>query len=54
MSKNDRKRHGLESNPVTKSFLILLPIISFLGPEKDVGTGLDTRPCLVSMLIFHS
>ena len=40
-------RHGLESNPVRTT---LLPSLPFWGPNKDVGTGLDSRPCLVSII----
>ena len=40
-------RHGLESNPVLLSFIAILAL---LGSKMDVGTGLDSRPCLVSII----
>ena len=53
MSKMMETRHGLESNPVPTSILSLLPIIALLGPKMDVGTRLDSRPCLVSIIFAH-
>ena len=38
-------RHGLESNPVPTSILSVI-----LGAKMDVGTGLESRPCLVSII----
>ena len=43
-------RHGLESNPVPSSILSFIAIIALLGAKMDVGTGLDSRPCLVSFI----
>ena len=40
-------RHGLESNSVPTS---ILSFIDLLGQKMDVGTGLDSRPCLVSII----
>ena len=40
-------RHGLESNPVSTT---ILSFIALLGSKMDVGTGLDSRPCLVSII----
>ena len=43
-------RHGLESNPVPTSILSFIAILALLGSKMDVGTGLDSRPCLVSII----
>ena len=43
-------RHGLESNPVPTSILSFIAIIAPWGAKMDVGTGLDSRPCLVSII----
>ena len=43
-------RHGLESNPVPTSILSFIAIIALWGAKMDVGTGLDSRPCLVSII----
>ena len=37
-------RHGLDP------FFVLLPSLPLCGRKKDVGTGLDSRPCLVSII----
>ena len=41
---------GLESNLVPWSVHPLLVLLTVWGPKKDVGTGLDSRPCLVSII----
>ena len=47
-------RHGLESNPVPTSILSFIPSLPFGGGAKmDVGTGLDSRPCLVSIIFGY-
>ena len=43
-------RHGLESNPVPTSILSFIAILALLGSKMDVGTGLDSRLCLVSII----
>ena len=43
-------RHGLESNPVPTSILSFIAIIAPWGAKMDVGTGVDSRPCLVSII----
>ena len=43
-------RHGLESNPVRTSILSFIAIIALWGEKMDVGTGLDPRLCLVSII----
>ena len=45
-----KTRHGLESNPVPTSFFDFIARHCSLGTKKDVGTGLDSRPCLVSII----
>ena len=40
-------RHGLESNPVPTS---ILSFIAPWGAKMDVGTGLDSRSCLISII----
>ena len=43
-------RHGLESNPVPTSILSFIAIIAPWGAKMDVGTGLNSKPCLVSII----
>ena len=43
-------RHGLESNPVPTSFFRPHKGNDGNKTKKDVGTGLDSRPCLVSII----
>ena len=43
-------RHGPESNPVPTSILSFIAIIALWGAKMDVGTGLDSGPCLVSII----
>ena len=43
-------RHGLESNPVPTSILSFIAVLALLGSKMDVGTRLDSRPCLVSII----
>ena len=43
-------RHGLESNPVPTSFFAHTRAMMAIKQKKDVGTGLDSRPCLVSII----
>ena len=40
-------KHGLESNPVPTSIFDPKRAIKL---KMDVGTGLDSRPCLVSII----
>ena len=43
-------RHGLESNLVPTSIMSFIAVIAPWGAKMDVGTGLDSRPCLVSII----
>ena len=45
-----KMRRGLESNPVPTSILSFIAILALLWSKMDVGTGLDSRPCLVSII----
>ena len=43
-------RHGLESNPVPTSIFDPKRARMAIKLKMDVGTGLDSRPCLVSII----
>ena len=43
-------RHGLESNPVPTSIFAPQGAMMAIKLKMDVGTGLDCRPCLVSII----
>ena len=43
-------RHGLESNPVPTSIFAPKRAMMAIKLKMDVGTGLDSRPCLVSII----
>ena len=43
-------RHGLESNPVPTSIFAHQGAMMAIKLKMDVGTGLDSRPCLVSII----
>ena len=43
-------RHGLESNPVPTSIFAPQGAMMAIKLKMDVGTGLDSRPCLVSII----
>ena len=47
----ETRHRSIESNPVpTSIFEFYCHIIAQLGAKMDVGTGLDSRPCLVSII----
>ena len=43
-------RHGLESNPVPTSIFDPKRAMMAIKLKMDVGTGLNSRPCLVSII----
>ena len=45
-------RHGLESNPVPTSIFAPKRAMMAIKLKMDEGTGLDSRPCLISIIIY--